>query len=674
MYQLSSQKLKATHLERSAYLYIRQSTLRQVYENTESTKRQYALKQKIMALGWSGGLIITIDSDLGVSGTSSDNRQGFKKLVSEVGMGHAGLVASLEVSRLCRNSSDWARLLEICALTDTLIMDEDGIYDVNDFNDRLLLGLKGTMSEAEMHFLYSRMRGGTISKARRGELKWVLPVGYVYNGDDKIVMDPDTSIQNAVNVFFLTFKRTGSAGATVKEFNKLGLKMPIRFRTGIRKGELAWKPLTHSRTLRFIHNPLYAGIYCYGRQQIKKTVSGKKPVKMPPGEWHAYMTGAHPGYITEDQFEKNVKKLADNAYARGKDRRKSPPREGPALLQGIIVCGKCGKRMTVRYRQNISKLVSVYVCQRDRIENGAKVCQTVAGEKVDEEISKLLLEMINPLAIKAAIKVQNELGARKLEADKFYNQQIERAQYEVELAKKRYMSVDPGNRLVATELEASWNQKLRHLEETRQKLTEKKEKDLAEVGQAARKDITRIASDFPKIWNSPNVSFREKKRMVRLLIEDVTVKNVDKKTIASIRFGASTTKTLIIDRKLSMCEIRKTKKEIIAKVDELTDSHIPSEVADILNRQGCRLWDGSMFSFKSVRYIIRTYGLKSRYTRLREKGYLSLPEKMAETGYSQKQIFQMRNEGKIISYRATERNEYLYEPQETNKYLVKTQS
>ncbi len=307
MYQLNSQKLKATHLERSAYLYIRQSTLRQVYENTESTKRQYALKQKILALGWSGDLIITIDSDLGQSGTSTDNRQGFKKLVSEVGMGHAGMVASLEVSRLCRNSSDWARLLEICALTDTLIMDEDGIYDVNDFNDRLLLGLKGTMSEAEMHFLYSRMRGGTISKARRGELKWVLPIGYVYNGDDKIVMDPDIAIQNAVNVFFLTFKRTGAAGATVKEFNKKGLKMPIRFRTGIRKGELAWKPLTHSRTLRLLHNPLYAGIYCYGRQQIKKTVNGKKSVKMPVKDWHAYMTGAHPGYITKDQFEQNIK-------------------------------------------------------------------------------------------------------------------------------------------------------------------------------------------------------------------------------------------------------------------------------------------------------------------------------------------------------------------------------
>jgi len=674
MYQLKGEKLKATHLKRNAYLYIRQSTLRQVYENTESTKRQYELKQKVLSLGWPASSVVTIDSDLGQSGTSTELRQGFKKLVSEVGMGHAGMVISLEVSRLCRNSSDWVRLLEICALTDTLIMDEDGIYDVNDFNDRLLLGLKGTMSEAEMHFLYSRMRGGTISKAKRGELKRPLPVGYIYNGDDKIVMDPDLGVRNAVNVFFLTFKRTGSACATVREFNQKKLKMPTRFLKGYRKGELAWKPLTHSWTLRMLHNPIYAGIYCFGRKQIKRTVEGKKQVNMPVEDWHAYMPDAHPGYITKDQFEQNLKKLKENAYAYGEDRRKSPAREGPALLQGIIVCGKCGNRMTVRYKQNCSKLVPVYVCQKDRIEKGAKVCQTVAGEKVDEEIGKLLLEMLNPLAIKVAIEVQNELSERKLEADKFYRQQVERARYEMELAKKRYMLVDPQNRLVATELEAAWNQKLRQLEKAQQEYEKKKRKDLKEMTETNKADIIKIASDFAKLWSNPNVSYREKKRMIRLLIEDVTVKNDDKKVILNIRFRAATSKTLIIDRKLPTYEIRKTRDNIIEKVDELTENYIPSEIAATLNKQGYRSWNGNMFNENSVKYVIRTYVLKSRYERLREKGYLTLREKMVEINSTRKQIMQMRNEDKIVFYRATEKNEYLYEPQNMNKYLAKTQS
>jgi len=674
MYNTGGGKLKSTHLERSAYLYIRQSTLRQVYENTESTKRQYALKKKAEALGWPEDLIITIDSDLGQSGASSDNRQGFKKLVAEVGMGHAGIVVSIEVSRLSRNSSDWLRLLEICAITDTLIMDEDGIYDVNDFNDRLLLGLKGTMSEAEMHFLYSRMRGGTISKAKRGELKRPLPVGYIYNGDDKIVMDPDLSVQNAINLFFKTFKRTGSACATVREFNSSGLKMPTRFLRGIRKGDLAWKPLTHSWTLRILHNPIYAGIYCYGRKQIKSTVEGKKQVNMPVEDWHVNMAGAHPGYITGDRFDENLKKLKENSCAHGEDRRKSPPREGPALLQGIIICGRCGNRMKVGYRKDCSGLVPIYRCDRNRIENGAKVCQTVAGEKVDQEISKLLLEMLNPLAIKAAIEVQNELSQRKLEADKFCRQQVERVRYEAELAERRYMSVDPQNRLVATELEAAWNQKLRQLENTRQEYEKKKEDDLVQVRQTTEADIMKIASDFPRLWTSPNISFREKKRMIRLLIEDVTIKDDGKKVILNIRFRAATSKTLNIEKKLPIYEIRKIKDEIIAIVDELTENHIPSEIAATLNQQGYHLWGGNTFKRKSVKYIIRTYGLNSRYERLREKGYLTLREKMVELNSTQKQIKQMRDEGKIIFHRATDKEEYLYEPQNMNKYLAKTQS
>jgi len=671
MYQSSGGKLKSTHLERSAYLYIRQSTLRQVYENTESTKRQYALKKKAVALGWSEDSIITIDSDLGQSGTSSELREGFKRLVAEVGMGHAGIVVSIEVSRLSRNSSDWLRLLEICAITDTLIMDEDGIYDTNDFNDRLLLGLKGTMSEAEIHFLHARMRGGMISKAKRGELKRALPAGYVYNDNDKIIMDPDLGVQNALNLFFKTFRRTGSAFATVREFNRLNLKIPKRFLNGLKKGELAWNPLTHSRSLRLLRNPIYAGIYYYGRAQIKKTINGKKSLNMPIESWHAYMPDAHPAYITKDQFDENVKKLKENSYAHGEDRRKSPPREGPALLQGIIVCGRCGKRMSVRYQKNCSKLVPIYTCMRDCTQNGAKVCQLVMGEKVDEEISKLLLEMLNPLAIKAAIKVQNELSQRKLEACSFYRQQVERAKYEMELARKRYMLVDPQNRLVATELEAEWNLKIRELEKHKDEYEKKKEDDLKEVTKTTKSDIIKIANDFAKIWSSANVSFRDRKRMLRLLIEDVTIRNSDKKVVANIRFKAGTSKTLLIEKKLPICEVRKTRKDIVRQVDELTENYIPSEIADILNKKGYRAWNGNLFNLRTISRIIRTYGIKNRHRRLRDKGCLSLKEKMLETNFSQAQIMQMRDEWKIIFYKVTDRDEYLYEPQNKSKYLAK---
>ena len=516
MYTASGSKLKSTHLERSAYLYIRQSTLRQVYENTESTKRQYGLKKKAAALGWPEDSIIVIDSDLGVSGASSGSREGFKKLVAEVGMGHAGIVVSIEVSRLSRNSSDWLRLLEICAITDTLIMDEDGIYDVNDFNDRLLLGLKGTMSEAEIHFLQARMRGGTISKAKRGELKRTLPAGYVYNSFDKIVMDPDASVQNAINLFFNTFKRTGSACATVREFNRSDLKIPKRLLCGPRKGELVWNPLEHSRTLRILQNPIYAGIYYYGRSQIKNTINGKRPLSMPVDDWHVYMPDAHPGYITVEQFEENLKKLKDNCCAYGQDRRKSPPREGPALLQGIVLCGKCGRRMSVRYQKNCSKLVPIYMCIKDYIKSGAKVCQTVNGEKVDEEIGKLILEMLNPLAIGAAIKVEEELKSRAIETDSFHRQQIERAGYEAEIARKRYMLVDPANRLVATELESEWNSEIRELERLKEEYENKKKDALRQMTKTTTSDITSVSqklNDKYTIgpWKLYDLSFRGEK-------------------------------------------------------------------------------------------------------------------------------------------------------------------
>ena len=368
-------KVTADHLARTAFLYVRQSTLRQVMHNTESTQRQYALRQRAIALGWTAERIVVIDTDQGQSGASAADREGFQRLVAEVGVGRAGIVLGLEVSRLARNNADWHRLLEICALTGTLICDEDGLYDPADFNDRLLLGLKGTMSEAELHFIRARLRGGQLSKARRGELRMALPVGLVYDPAGNVALDPDTGVQHAIRHVFASFERTGSARAVVQEFHRERLSFPTRVRTGERKGELAWMPLRHWRVLRTLHNPSYAGAFAYGRRRTRKTTEGKITLQdVPREQWIALFPDRHPGYITFEQYEQNLSTLAHNAQAHGQDRAAGPAREGPALLQGLAICGRCGRRMTVRYHQRRGIEVPDYQCMGECIQDARSRC------------------------------------------------------------------------------------------------------------------------------------------------------------------------------------------------------------------------------------------------------------------------------------------------------------
>ena len=405
----SGEKIKSQHLRRNAYLYVRQSTLRQVMENTESTERQYGLRQRAIQLGWSQEQVVVIDSDLGQSGSSSADREGFQHLVAEVGLGRAGIVMGLEVSRLARNSADWHRLLEMCALTETLILDEDGLYDPAHFNDRLLLGLKGTMSEAELHVLKARLQGGILNKARRGELIMPLPIGFQYGPGGQVVLDPDRQIQESLRVFFETFRRTGSATATVKAFREQGLTFPHRVRGGLNKGEVVWKRLLHSRTLWLLHNPRYAGAFFYGRtQQRRHPEGGIRYQKLPRQEWAVFLPGAHPGYISWEQFEENQRRLFENAQAYGSDRKKSPPREGPALLQGIVICGRCGTRMTVRYHLIRDRLVPDYVCQRQGIEQAEPCCQSIPGAGLERAIGDLLIETVTPLTLEVSLAVEEE--------------------------------------------------------------------------------------------------------------------------------------------------------------------------------------------------------------------------------------------------------------------------
>ncbi len=401
-----------------------------------STRRQYALRERAVALGWPSESIVVIDSDLGLSGADRD-REGFQRLVAEVGMGRAGIVLGLEVSRLARNSTEWHRLLEICALSETLILDEDGVYDPGDFNDRLLLGLKGTMSEAELHMMRLRLRGGVLAKARRGELKVSLPVGLVYNPLGNVVLDPDEQVQHSLRLIFDTFARTGSASATVRHFNNEKLLFPYRLQGGPHSGELHWKPLRFSRVCGLLHNPRYAGAFAYGRSRSRRRPGGGVETRrVPREEWTVLLRDAHPGYITWERFEQNQRQLRDNAQAHATVQRRGAPREGSALLQGLAICGVRGRNMTVRYRAAKGQQSPQYLCNRERVETAsAENCQTISGGAIDRAVGALLVELMTPLTLDIALQVQDELAARAEEADLWRAQRVQRAREEADLGK-----------------------------------------------------------------------------------------------------------------------------------------------------------------------------------------------------------------------------------------------
>ena len=629
MISTSSDKVTASHLQRDAFLYIRQPTLKQVVENTESTERQYALRQRARALGWSDGQIQVIDVDLGKSGASSADRQGFQNLVAQVGLGKAGIVMGLEVSRLARNNADWHRLLEICAITDTLILDEEGIYHPRDFNDRLLLGLKGAMSEAELHLLRARLRGGILNKARRGELKTTLSVGYAHDPQDHIIKDPNQRIRQTVEMFFSVFQRTGSASAIVKHFNENNLLFPRRLRGGINRGDIVWGPLIHTRALQLLHHPLYAGAYSFGRTRcVRNQHGGFHAQKLPRDQWTVLIPDAHEGYITFERFDKNVRQLRENAQTRGQDRTGRPPGEGPALLQGLIVCANCGRKMTVRYHSRKGQLFPDYVCQHDRIEHGGKVCQTIPGAPLDQAIARLLLQELVPANLEVSLQVEAELQKRQDQTDRARSQAIEQLRYETQLAQRRYLQVDPDNRLVATELEASWNQKLISLRQVQEDHQRLRAESRQQLDAQTRQRIRSLTRDFPRLWHDAKTPQKERKQMVRLLIEDVTVHKAGEITM-QIRFKGGALRSLSVPKAKSADQLRKTSPEIVQTIDKLLDEFTPGQIARQLDEQKLTSGTDRPFTRKIIQRIQRAYGLKPRYDRLRDRGLLT-PKEIAQ--------------------------------------------
>src|SRR6516164_6380927 len=621
MSEQTAAKVTGAHLARTAYLYVRQSTLRQVLTNTESAARQYGLRQQAIALGWEAEAIVTIDTDQGQSGASAADREGFQHLVAEVSMGRAGIVLGLEVSRLARNNADWHRLLEICSMSGTLICDEDGLYDPTDFNDRLLLGLKGTMSEAELHFIRARLIGGQLSKARRGELQMGLPVGLVYDPIGKVVLDPDTGVQQAIRHVFTLFDRTGSARAVVQQFNAEGLLFPVRVRKGAHKGELAWMPLQHWRVLRTLHNPRYAGAFAYGRRRERIAANGNKTLQaLPRDQWIALIPDAHPGYISWEQYETNQKLLLNNAAAHGEDRAAGPAREGTALLQGLAICGRCGRRMTVRYHTRRGVEVPDYQCMRSCIDDGGPRCQTIPGAVVDHAVGDLLLDTLTPHALEVALTVQAELDTRAAEADALRALQTAREDYERASA-------------AAT----------------------------AALTDELKDRIRCLTTDFPALWSNPNTAQRDRKRMVRLLVDDVTLHKTDRIHLhVRLRGGQTTSLAVAIPPKA--WQIRQTHPDTLAALDRLLDTHTDAQTAEALNAAGHRSGEGKPFTPRIVLDARRSNKLPSHADRLHAKGLLTKTELAARLGVHESTVKSWTKAGILNSHRANDKNERLYEP------------
>jgi DNA invertase Pin-like site-specific DNA recombinase len=664
-------KVQPHHLELSAYLYIRQSSMRQVLENVESAKRQYALRGRAIALGWRDEQIIVIDSDQGESGASAAWREGFQRLVSDVGMGRAGIVMGLEVSRLARNNADWQRLLEICALADTLILDEDGVYDPTSFNDRLLLGLKGTMSEAELHMIKARLRGGILNKVRRGEYHCTLPTGLIYDQSGNVTLDPDSQVRETIVHFFETFARVGSACQTVKVFRKEGLLFPSR----LRNSEITvFRPLTASTAIRVLNNPRFAGVYSYGRRRYRRAIDGKRTLqRRDQDDWLACIPDAHPGYISWERFQENLKVLKTNGQGY-EVARASPPREGMALLQGRAVCGRCGKHFRIRYASRRGRLEAWYICDRAHGYRGEPNCQSIAGPPIDKAIGMLIGEQMTPAAVELALEIRREIEARHEEADRLRRRAIDRAQIEADLAQRRFMLVDPNNRLVADTLEGEWNEKLRVLSKAREDRERAREQDQFILDDAVRERLIAMTVDFNKLWVDPDTPNRERKRLLAHIIEDVTLIKMPAEgtTKVHIRFKGGKIQTLTIMSPKSSAQQVKTQPGIVELVDKFLDKHIYSEIAELLNQQGYspggsarRGRHDARFTALKVAYLVHHYGLRSRYDRLRDRGMLTKREAAARLNIHETTLAKWAENG-LVAKHAYNAHHNLYEVPESN--------
>lgn len=554
--QWYTEKIRPRHLERLAVVYVRQSTMQQVLEHQESTRLQYGLVRRAVAWGWPEARVLVIDEDLGRSGTSAEGRHGFQRLVAEVGLDHVGLILGVEMSRLARSSKDWHQLLEICALFGTLIADLDGIYDPSQYNDRLLLGLKGTMSEAELHILKQRMYQGTLQKARRGALSFALPIGYVHNASGEVVYDPDAQVQHVVRLIFRKFDELGTLHALLRYLVQHDIQLGVRLREGPAKGTLAWRRPNRMTLQNMLKHPLYAGAYAYGRRQVdpRKKQPGRPStgrVTRPRPAYHALLKEPVPAYITWVQYEQNLARLAAN---RARAETIGAVRHGPSLLAGLLVCGRCHCRMQVRYGG--PRQLHSYPCNRLATNYGGDYCQYLPGEPVDAFVSRWVLTALEPAALALSLEATARLEQERRDLDRLWQQRLERAAYEAERAARHYRLIEPEHRLVARQLAQEWEDKLmahRHLQEEYERFGQAQPQSLSAAERAA---IVQLAHNVPALWHAPTTTMAERKEIVRQIIHRVLVagEGMSERLQITIEWAGGGTTAGVITRPISCIE------------------------------------------------------------------------------------------------------------------------
>ena len=615
----SPQKIAPVHLQRLAVVYVRQSTAQQVLRHEESTRLQYGLAGRARQLGWPEERILVIDDDLGHSAAEGEHRAGFQRLVSEVSLDHVGMILGVEISRLARSSKDWHQLLEICALFGTLIADSDGICDPADFNDRMLLGLKGTMSEAELHVIKQRMHQGKINKARRGELGFDVPTGYVRSPSGEVTFDPDEEVGQVVEFIFSKFEELLTVHALLRYLVAHDIRIGVRVRGGEGKGELQWRAPNQTTLQNMLKNPIYAGAYAYGRRRTdpRKRKPGRRSTgRTSPssGGWHVLLKDRLPAYISWQTYEKNLRQLADNravADARG------APRDGRSLLQGLVVCGYCGARMTVNYHGSDKRYS--YVCARRNTVYGGSACQCISGVPLDGFAAEKVLQALKPAALELSLEAAKSIESERGELDGLWQKRMERATYEAERAGRHYRLLEPENRLVARQLAKDWEQKLaeeKGLKEEYQRFLLSKPRLLSA---SERESIRRLAADIPELWSAASTTNTERKEIVRQVIEGVVVEveGDSERVGVHIEWAGGRRTTAVVIRPVSNFENLSYYSELCERVRELASRGLDSTlIAQRLDAEGYRspkLVEG--FGHQGVQKLMRRLGLCQRERR-----------------------------------------------------------